>query len=77
MDTNTILFWVDQVLFWILVVAIAWYGKSGPRWLFSLFSAYMIYYVFRLAFGLQGWQRFSAVYVLALGVVFIIWYYMV
>lgn len=77
MDTGTILFIVDQVLFWIFVVTIAWFGKATPTWIFTAFSAYMIYYIFRLAFGMQGWKRFSAVYVLALGVVFMMWYYMV
>jgi hypothetical protein len=77
MNTNTILFIADQVIFWILIATIAWYGKSAPRWLFTVFTTYMIYYVARLAFGLKGWQRFSAVYVLGLGSVFMIWYYMV
>lgn len=77
MDASTILFVVEQVIFWIFVVLIAWFGKSAPRWLFTAFSIYLTYYIFRVAFGMRGWPRFTMVYLLALVIVFIIWYYMV
>lgn len=57
MDFNTFLMAIETIVFWSLVVLIAWMGSSAPKWAFGFLFYYIIYLVLRFVFARQGIDR--------------------
>lgn len=58
MSWSQILFVIENIIFWILVVIIAYWGRDAPGWTFVALFYYVIYLVIRYIFSYQGLDRY-------------------
>lgn len=72
MDTLDIL---ENIVFWCLVIYIAWNEKNTPAWAFVLLFVFVIYLALRFIFKKQGMDRAVWLYSLNMVVVLYLLYY--
>ena len=64
MDPLSILYIIENLVFWALVLCIAWMGKSAPPYVFMSLFVFIVYWFIRIVLSLQGIDRAIAIYTL-------------
>lgn len=64
MQALVILSIVENILFWLLVAAIAWLQRSTPQWMFVTLFIYLLYMMIRLIISKHGMERIVYIYTL-------------
>ena len=64
MQALVILSIIENILFWLLVAAIAWLQRSAPQWMFVTLFIYLLYMMIRLIISKEGMERIVYIYTL-------------
>lgn len=64
MQALVILSIIENILFWLLVAAIAWLQRSAPQWMFVTLFIYLLYMMIRLIISKHGMERIVYIYTL-------------
>ena len=64
MQALVILSIVENILFWLLVSAIAWLQRSTPQWMFVTLFIYLLYMMIRIIISKEGMERIVYIYTL-------------
>lgn len=75
MDALTILFTIENLVFWALVLCIAWMGKSAPPYVFMSLFVFILYWGLRILISLQGLDRAISIYTLNIFVTIALLFY--
>jgi hypothetical protein len=62
MDWIQILFMIENLVFWSLVIAIAWLGGNAPDYAFTALFVFLIYWGLRTVLSMQGMNRAVGIY---------------
>lgn len=66
---------VENIVFWCLVVYIAWNENRTPPWVFVILFAFVIYFALRFIFKKKGMDRIVWLYSLNMIVILYLMYY--
>ena len=69
MQALVILSIVENILFWLLIAAIAWLQRTAPQWMFVTLFFYLLYMMIRLIISKEGMERIVYIYTLNMIVV--------
>jgi hypothetical protein len=69
MQALVILSIIENILFWLLIAAIAWLQRSAPQWMFVILFIYLLYMMIRLIISKHGMERIVYIYTLNMIVV--------
>ena len=75
MDALSILYLVENLVFWALVLCIAWMGKSAPPYVFMSLFVFIVYWGIRILISLQGLDRAIGIYTLNIFVTIALLFY--
>jgi hypothetical protein len=64
MQALVILSIIENILFWLLVAAIAWLQRSAPQWMFVTLFIYLLYMMIRVIINKHGMERIVYIYTL-------------
>lgn len=64
MQALVILSIIENILFWLLVAAIAWLQRSAPQWMFVTLFIYLLYMMIRVIISKHGMERIVYIYTL-------------
>ena len=64
MQALVILSIIENILFWLLVSAIAWLQRSTPQWMFVTLFIYLLYMMIRIIISKEGMERIVYIYTL-------------
>jgi hypothetical protein len=64
-----ILFFVENFVFWSLVITIAWFGANAPAYVFTALYFFLLYWGLRMILSLKGMDKALGIYTLNLVVV--------
>ena len=66
---------IENLLFWSLVIAIAWLGANAPAYVFTALFIFLIYWGLRIVLSLHGMDRAVGIYTINCIVVIALLYY--
>ena len=69
MQALVILSIIENILFWLLIAAIAWLQRTAPQWMFVILFIYLLYMMIRLIISKPGMERMVYIYTLNMIVV--------
>ena len=75
MDPLSILYIIENLVFWALVLCIAWMGKSAPPYVFMSLFVFILYWGLRILISLQGLDRAISIYTLNIFVTIALLFY--
>ena len=75
MNTEDIVDIVENLVFWILVVYIAWNENATPQWVYIVLFALIVYFAVRTIFRKRGMDRMVWLYSLNMLVLVYLLYY--
>lgn len=74
MDSLSIVDILVNIVFWVLVVFIAWNQFQTPQWAYIVLFAYVIYFALRFIFTKRGMERIVWLYSLNMLVILYLLY---
>jgi hypothetical protein len=66
---------LENIVFWLTLVAIAFLQKRSPTWLYVLLVIMLIYMLIRLVMSEEGLTRAITIYSINLVIVLVLLYY--
>jgi|LauGreDrversion4_2_1035121.scaffolds.fasta_scaffold222267_2 hypothetical protein len=75
MNPSQILYLLENLVFWALIITIAWMGKSAPPYVFMSLFVFIIYWGIRILISLQGLDRAIGIYTLNISVTIALLFY--
>ena len=66
---------IENLVFWCLVIAIAWLGATTPPYVFTALFIFLIYWGLRMVLSLHGMDRAVGIYTINIIVTIALLYY--
>lgn len=68
---------LENIVFWFLVLYIAWNEKATPDWMYVVLFLFIIYFALRFIFKKQGMDRMVWLYSLNMIVIlYLLWFFL-
>jgi hypothetical protein len=75
MDSLQILFMIENLVFWSLVIAIAWLGADAPVYIFTALFVFLIYWSLRIVLFMHGMNRAVGIYTINIIIIISLLFY--
>lgn len=75
MDWFNILIILENIVFWSLVIVIAWYGSNTSEIVFMALFIFLIYWALRIVLSMRGFDRAVGIYTINIIVTVSLLYY--
>ena len=75
MNWTQILFMIENLVFWSLVIAISWLGANAPEYVFTALFVFLIYWGLRMVLSMQGMNRAVGIYTINIIVTIALMFY--
>jgi len=69
------LFIIENIIFWTLILVIAWFGADAPTYIFTSLFVFLIYWGFRMVLSMQGMNRAVGIYTINIIVTIALMFY--